>query len=126
MASKILVIDDSETTRLQMKVVLKSLSCDVVEAIDGLDGLDKIEKNQDLSMIFCDVNMPNLDGVAMVETLAKNSKAAGRPMPPVVMLTTESTAELVVRGRAAGVKGWLIKPPKPAKIIEIISKVLAK
>ncbi len=118
MAKKILIVDDSRTIRQQVNFTLKKGGYEVVEAQDGLDGIAKVGENSDLAMIISDVNMPNLGGLEMVEKL----KAAGNQIP-IVMLTTEGAKELIDRAKAAGAKGWLVKPFKPEQLVAAVQKI---
>src|SRR5438270_1011856 len=69
MSKKIIVIDDSRTMREQVRAGLEGAGYAVVEAADGQEGLEKIRKQPDLAMAICDVNMPNVNGIGMVEAL---------------------------------------------------------
>src|SRR5689334_15534329 len=117
---KIIVIDDSKTMREQVRSVLEAAGYLVLEAADGQEGLDKIRKQSDLAMAICDVNMPNIGGIGMVETL----KAEGiMNSLPVVMLTTEGQPALIQRAKQAGAKGWIVKPFKPEHLLAAVGKL---
>lgn len=118
MAKKILIVDDSKTIRQQVSFTLTKGGYEVVEAEDGNDGLAKLKGNPDVAMIISDVNMPNMDGLQMVEKMKENGSIV-----PVVMLTTEGAAELIERAKAAGAKGWLVKPFKPEQLVAAVSKL---
>ena len=72
--------------------------------------------------MICDVNMPRMDGLEMLETVRKEPRSA--PLP-IVMLTTEGQHELVQRAKAAGAKGWIVKPFKPELLLAAIRKLTA-
>jgi len=74
--------------------------------------------------VFCDVNMPQVDGLTMVENLQDRIKAGRVQSVPVVMLTTESSMAQVLRAKAAGIVGWIIKPPTAAVIREMVARFL--
>ncbi len=109
MSKKVLIVDDSRTIRQQVNFTLNKGGFEVVEAEDGKDGIEKLKANADVSLIISDVNMPNMNGLEMVEAI--NGDAA-LPHPPIVMLTTEGSGEMVDRAKKAGAKGWLVKPFK--------------
>lgn len=92
----------------------------VVEAEDGVDGIAKLAANADVAMIISDVNMPNMSGIEMVEAINSAGKNVGLP---IVMLTTEGSGELINRAKAAGAKGWLVKPFKPDQLIAAVTKL---
>ncbi len=121
MAKKVLIVDDSRTIRQQVNFTLSKSGLEVVEAEDGKDGIEKLKANPDVSMIISDVNMPNMNGLEMVEAIAADSTI---PHPPIVMLTTEGSGELVDRAKKAGAKGWLVKPFKPDQLVAIVTKLV--
>lgn len=118
--AQVLVVDDSSTVRNEVSTFLASHGIDVDTAIDGLDGLSKIDSDASLKLIICDVNMPNMDGLTMVEKV----KASGKNVP-IIMLTTESNPSMKQRGKDAGVKGWIVKPFNGAAAIGGIKKLIA-
>jgi len=77
---KILVIDDSETIRQQVKQALASTGYEIVEAVDGVDGLEKLRAMADLDMALCDVNMPRMNGLEMLEHLRMDFATANIPV----------------------------------------------
>ena len=122
MGKKILVVDDSITVRQQVSTALTSAGFSVVEAADGLDGLAQVERHADLAMVLCDVNMPRMDGIQMLESM----KAGGaHPELHVLMLTTEAAPTLVDRAKKAGAKGWIVKPFKPELLVGAVKKLTA-
>jgi len=120
MSKKVMIVDDSKTIRQQVSFTLTKGGFTVIEAEDGQDGISKLGSNTDISMIISDVNMPNMNGIEMVEAI----KAAGKYSAiPIVMLTTEGSAELIERAKTAGAKGWLVKPFKPDQLIAAVQKL---
>jgi two-component system chemotaxis response regulator CheY len=119
---RVLVVDDSATVRQQVSLALTEAGYDVVEAIDGADGLDRIKGDKTIAMVISDVNMPKLNGIEMLEALKRD---AVRPGLPVVMLTTEGQTALLDRAKAAGAKGWMVKPFNPAALIGAVKKLAA-
>ena len=67
--AKILVVDDSSTVRDEVANFLKGSGLDVATAIDGKDGLAKMKADPGIKLIVSDVNMPNMDGLTMVEKI---------------------------------------------------------
>lgn len=120
MAKKILIIDDSMTIRQQVCAALSSASFEVVEAADGVEGLEAIVGRDDLGAVLCDVNMPRMGGLEMLEMLQAKGQLRGLP---IVMLTTEGQPALVQRAKAAGAKGWLVKPFKPEHLVATMRKL---
>lgn len=119
MGKKVLIVDDSRTIRQQVNFTLSRNGYEVVEAEDGQQGLEKIKNEPDVVMVISDVNMPNMNGLEMVEAV----KEAGITTIPIIMLTTEGSAELIARAKAAGAKGWLVKPFEPDQLIAAVGKL---
>jgi two-component system chemotaxis response regulator CheY len=116
---KILVIDDSETIRQQVKQALAGTGCEIIEAVDGIDGLDKLRTIVDLELALCDVNMPRMNGLDMLAEMQRTG-----PKIPILMLTTEGQPSLIRRAREAGAKGWIVKPFKPELLVAAVTKVI--
>lgn len=120
MGKKVIVIDDSRTVRDQVRIVLEKAGYEVLEAIDGRDGLDKFRAHADLAMAICDVNMPGITGIGMLEAL----KAAGLGQGlPIVMLTSEGQPALMQKAKQAGARGWIVKPFKPDQLLATVQKL---
>jgi two-component system, chemotaxis family, chemotaxis protein CheY len=118
---KVLVVDDSTSVRQQVSVALSGAGFDVLEAVDGVDAVDIIGRNgTDLSAVICDVNMPRMNGLEMVEKVRSQPENA---RIPILMLTTEGQPALIQRAKQAGAKGWIIKPFKPEMLVATIRKL---
>jgi two-component system, chemotaxis family, chemotaxis protein CheY len=117
---KILIIDDSATVRQQVRSTLVGGGFEVIEAADGVEGLETISAREDLAAVLCDVNMPRMGGLQVLEL----AKAQGRLATlPVLMLTTEAQPSLMQRAKAFGAKGWIVKPFKPEQLIATMRKL---
>jgi two-component system chemotaxis response regulator CheY len=119
---KILVVDDSASVRQQVSNALVQAGFDVLEAVDGLDGAEKIEAGNDIAMVICDVNMPRLNGLEMLERVKGGGK---NPNLPVVMLTTEGQPQMIQKAKGFGAKGWIVKPFKPDLLVGAVKKLAA-
>jgi two-component system, chemotaxis family, chemotaxis protein CheY len=122
MGKKILIIDDSATVRQQVRMALESAGFDVEEAVDGADGRDRIGRAVNLSAVVCDVNMPRMNGIEMLEAVKGDPKNAKLP---IMMLTTEGQPALVKRAKAAGATGWIVKPFKADLLVAALQKVIS-
>ena len=120
MSKTIMVVDDSYTLRQVLSMSLAKAGYEVIEAEDGTDALEKV-KGQKISMFICDVNMPNMDGIALVKELNKNEEYA---YVPKIMLTTESEQSKIEEGKAAGAKAWVVKPFKQETMLSAIKKLM--
>jgi two-component system chemotaxis response regulator CheY len=101
---------------------LKDAGLDVITAVDGKDGLAKLKADPNIKLVVCDVNMPNMDGLTMVEKIRGE---LGNKSVHLIMLTTESSPNMKERGKAAGVKGWIVKPFKGPAVLETFKKLVA-
>jgi two-component system, chemotaxis family, chemotaxis protein CheY len=120
MAKKILVVDDSRTVRQQVGAVLTEAGYEVVPASDGVEGAEAIGRTPDLALVICDVNMPNMSGIDMLALVKQDPKNAGLN---VLMLTTEGQPEVIARAKAAGARGWIVKPFKPDLLLSAVKKL---
>jgi two-component system, chemotaxis family, chemotaxis protein CheY len=123
MAKKVMVVDDSRTVRQQLGVLLTEAGYEVIEASDGLDGVEKIGRTPDLAMVICDVNMPRMDGIQMLSMVRQDPKNADLL---VLMLTTEGQPGLIARAKAAGARGWIVKPFKPDLLLGAVRKLVGE
>jgi len=90
----------------------------VSEAVDGIDGLEKLAGLPDTKLIVCDVNMPRMSGIELLERLHQQGSVV-----PIVMMTTEGQPELIERAKSLGAKGWIIKPFKPEVLLAAAAKL---
>jgi two-component system chemotaxis response regulator CheY len=116
----ILAVDDSASMRQMVSFTLKNAGFIVTEAVDGIDAWEKSLK-QDYALVLTDQNMPRLDGIGLTRKLRENPNFKNTP---ILILTTESSDQMKQAGRAAGATGWLVKPFDPAKLVEVIRKVI--
>ncbi|MEP9375026.1 response regulator [Mesorhizobium sp. KR1-2] len=122
MTARILTVDDSASVRMTTKIALTNAGYNVTEAVDGADGLSKA-KSDSFDLVVTDLNMPNMNGLEMIEELRKSPAHTGLP---IIFLTTESDGGLKTRAKAAGATGWMTKPFDPEQLVKIVRKVLGK
>lgn len=96
--ANILIVDDSATVRTQLKNDLIGEGYGIFEASTGLEGLRLLAENPDrVDLVFCDVNMPEMDGLTMCREIRKNLALC---KIPVIMLTTQAGAEIKEEGES--------------------------
>ncbi|MBU1312597.1 MAG: response regulator [Alphaproteobacteria bacterium] len=122
MTAHILTVDDSASIRLTTRIALTNAGYQVTEAVDGVDGLNKAKTGQ-YDLIVTDLNMPNMNGLQMIEALRQSPAQMG---VPILFLTTESDSDMKARAKAAGATGWITKPFDPESLVKITRKVLGK
>jgi two-component system chemotaxis response regulator CheY len=120
MKKVIMIVDDSASLRQVVKLTLERLGFDVLEAKDGRDAL-ATAMGKKINLIITDLNMPVMDGITLVKDAKKLPE---HKFTPVMMLTTESQQSVMMEGKAAGAKAWLVKPFKPEQLIAAIEKLI--
>ena len=116
----ILAVDDSASMRQMVSFTLKGAGYNVIEAADGQEALEKA-RTQPVDLVLTDQNMPRMDGITLVKQLRAMHTFASTPM---LILTTESSDEMKAKGKAAGATGWLVKPFDPAKLLDVVKRVI--
>lgn len=102
---RVLVIDDSLTTRVQIKRILDAEGFLVDLAVDGQDGFEKITK-QNYKCIVTDIEMPGMDGISLVRKLRSLEKYQELP---IIILTSLGSEKHIQLGKEAGASAYLIK-----------------
>lgn len=104
---KALVIDDSRAVRLILRNYLAEAGIPAAEAGDGRDGLDQLLADEEIGLVLVDWNMPVMDGLQFITEVRR------RPLlnhVKLVMVTTESESDQVLRATAAGADEYIMKP----------------
>ncbi len=117
----VLAVDDSQSMRDLVRFVLQRAGYEVVQARDGVEALE-VARDARVDLVLTDVHMPRMDGITLVRNL--------RGLPeykyvPMLILTTESSAEKKLEGKQAGATGWIVKPFDPPKLLATVAKVLS-
>lgn len=121
MSLTILAVDDSRTIRDMLSLTLKQAGFTPHLADDGLHGLEVLEAMPTPpDAIITDINMPRMDGFGFIDSVRKIEKFRAIP---ILVLTTESAADLKQRARDAGATGWIVKPFEPKKLIRALQMV---
>lgn len=118
--TKILIVEDSPTQAVHLKYLLKSHDFQVQTAVNGMDALRMLEVSLP-SIIISDIIMPEMDGYELCKTL--KSQERFRPLP-VVLLTSLSDPENVIKGLECGADSFIIKPYEEQALISRIQYIL--
>lgn len=121
MSKTALVVDDSPTMRQMVAFTLTNAGFTVVEAENGKDAVNKVAGGSKMDIVVTDLNMPEMDGIALIKELRKMDVFK---FTPILMLTTESTEAKKKAGKEAGATGWIVKPFNPELMLKVIAKVL--
>ncbi|MBN2385352.1 response regulator [bacterium] len=118
---KILVVDDSITTRTLEKLILTKAGYSVMEASDGLEALNYLKKG-DFDLVVADIQMPNLDGITLTEKIRKTPNLTDLP---IILISFLETEEDKLRGLHAGANAYIPKNQfNQQKLLEMISHFL--
>ena len=118
--SQVLIVDDSRSIRELLTSVLAGAGYNVTSANDGQQGLDTA-RTSDFDLVITDINMPEMNGFELLKSLRQLPEYTFKP---ILILTTEFSQEMKLRGKEAGATGWMVKPFDPDKLIEIIKRIL--
>lgn len=119
--ARILAVDDSPAMRQMVGLTLRSGGHDVVEAFDGVAALEIAKTQPPVDLVITDVNMPNMDGITLVRELRQLAHYRGVPL---LILTTEASAQKKQEGKAAGATGWIVKPFNPERLLATVARVV--
>jgi two-component system chemotaxis response regulator CheY len=94
---------------------------EILEAGDGLEALDVLSKNR-VDIVLSDINMPNMTGLEFLKAKSENAAIKGIP---VVMISTETGADIIDQAKALGAKGAIKKPFTPELINEVLRPLVS-
>ena len=118
---QVLYIEDNPTNlRLVEKILGKRADIRLLTAVSGHDGLEII-RQQTLSLILLDINLPDMDGFQVLQTLKNNSNTRNIP---VIAITANAMARDIEHGLSAGFSSYLTKPLDVAQFIETVEQTL--
>ena len=117
--TKILIIDDEAPIRRVLRDILENESYQVADASTGMEALQHI-KEQDFDAIFCDIKMPEMDGIETLEAIRKESDV------PVIMLSGHGTIETAVEAIKKGAFDFIPKPPDLNRMLITLRNALDK
>ena len=120
----VLIIDDSEIIRKSLKNTFRSARIKIkkiAEAENGAVALSILEEQADFDVIFLDINMPVMNGIEFMEAFHKNE---AWNTTPVILVSTEGSAERHQQLTELGVKAILRKPVRPEQLASTLKNVL--
>ncbi len=118
--SKILIIEDEPAIRRVLTKILteESASYQVEEAEDGLQAFEKIKAN-DYDLVLCDIKMPKMDGVELLEAVKKI-----KPEIPMVMISGHGDMETAIQTMRLGAFDYISKPPDLNRLLNTVRNAL--
>ncbi|WMJ73093.1 sigma-54 dependent transcriptional regulator [Cytophagaceae bacterium ABcell3] len=118
--SKILIIDDEKSIRSTLKEILEYESYQVEEAKDGEEGLGMLKKN-DYDVVLCDVKMPKMDGIEVLDKAQELGKDV-----QFIMISAHGTIDTAVDATKKGAYDFLQKPPDLNRLLLTVKNALDK
>ncbi|MCX2839360.1 sigma-54 dependent transcriptional regulator [Salinimicrobium sp. MT39] len=117
---KILLIEDEAAIRRVLIKILteENATYEVDEAADGLEGVEKI-KDQDYDLVLCDIKMPKMDGVEVLEAAKKL-----KPEIPIVMISGHGDLDTAVNTMRLGAFDYISKPPDLNRLLNTVRNAL--
>ncbi len=118
--AKILIIEDESAIRRVLKKIIseENDTYHVEEAEDGLEGIEKI-KNEDYDLVLCDIKMPKMDGVEVLEKAKKI-----KPEIPMVMISGHGDLDTAVNTMRLGAFDYISKPPDLNRLLNTVRNAL--
>ena len=126
MAKRVVLVDDSRTILATAEMALEDLvasgTIEFQTFINPQEFLDQVIAGEvDYDLLISDINMPQMSGLDLSASLKKDERFKTKP---ILILTTESSAEMKTRGKTIGVTGWMVKPFSDEKLVKSIKMVL--
>ena len=121
--TRFLVVDDLSTMRRVVRNLLKDLGyVNVVEAEDGSIALSKLKTGK-FDFVISDWNMPNMDGLTLLQNIRANSSLR---RIPVLMVTAEGKKENIIAAAQAGANGYVVKPFTAVTLDEKLASIFER
>jgi len=119
---KVLIVDDFATMRRILKNIMKQIGfSDITEADNGKNAL-KILKSQEIDLILCDWNMPEMAGIEVLNTVRGDDELKNTPF---IMVTAEAQKENILEAVKAGVSSYVVKPFTAETVEQKLQKVFS-
>lgn len=126
MPKKVIIVDDSKTVVATAEMALEDLVAkDMIQFAGYLNPVELLQDLQsgaaDFDLLISDVNMPQMNGLDLASRIKADPKFKNKP---ILILTTESSAEMKQKGKELGVTGWMVKPFSDEKLYKSVKMVL--
>jgi len=120
---RFLIVDDFSTMRRIVRNLLKEIGFNnAEEAEDGVVALNML-KSSKFDFVVSDINMPNMDGFALLKNVRADANLKGIPF---LMVTAEAKKEDIVNAAQNGANGYIVKPFTKATLEEKVQKIMQK
>jgi two-component system chemotaxis response regulator CheY len=120
-AKSILIVEDSSTTRALIRAIIEEMGdFTIVEAGSGFEAL-KLLPTEEFSLVITDVNMPDINGLELINFIKNNPRYTHMPL---IIVSTERSEEDKKRGIALGAMAYITKPFKAYELQEVIKQAI--
>jgi len=120
MPKKILIVDDTTSVRMLIRMILKSTDYELEDATDGVEAFKCCNSSSPPDLMLLDIIMPNMDGIECCRLIKANKKTKHIP---IIMVTTKGESQQMESAYAAGCDDYLTKP---INRIELLAKIKAQ
>jgi chemotaxis family two-component system sensor histidine kinase/response regulator PixL len=117
----ILAVDDSLTARETLTLTLQKFGYQVITAADGREAMEKLHQEPNIKAVFCDVEMPNMNGF---EFLSASRKLYASETLPIIMLTSRSSDKHRGIAKLLGANAYLTKPYLEQELLKTLKDCL--
>jgi two-component system chemotaxis response regulator CheY len=118
--TRILVVDDSATSREVLCSSLRQAGFQTTEAMEGSEGLWRA-RSSTFDAVLTDIHMPTMDGLEFIRQLRR---LPGYAKTPVFVLTSDVSRARFAEGREVGASAWLLKPPNLLALVTAVRESL--
>jgi two-component system chemotaxis response regulator CheY len=125
MSFRILVVDDSATTRRIVERTLRIAKIPIAELVEAPHGAAALELlgESDFDVVIADINMPTMGGIEMLQWMNADDRLRE---VPVIILSTEGSLARIESLRSLGAKGYIRKPFTPEKVRDVLLSVMGE
>lgn len=126
MAKKVILVDDSKTILATAQMAVEELAASGVVEFKTYLNPEELLSNlksgaESFDLLISDINMPQMNGLDLAREIKNDARFKQKP---ILILTTESSADMKQRGKDIGVTGWMVKPFSDEKLVKSIKMVL--
>ncbi|KAM3111096.1 hybrid sensor histidine kinase/response regulator [Phormidesmis sp. 146-33] len=121
--TRILIVDDSITTRQSLTLTLQKAGYRVFQAQDGYEALEQFQRQSDIRLVICDIEMPRMNGFELLRNRQQIPLLADSP---IVMLSSQSGDKHRALASQLGATVYMVKPYMEHKLLAIVSDLLKR
>ena len=126
MAKKVILVDDSKTILATAQMAVEELAASGVVEFKTYLNPEELLSNlksgaESFDLLISDINMPLMNGLDLAREIKNDARFKQKP---ILILTTESSADMKQMGKDIGVTGWMVKPFSDEKLVKSIKMVL--